>query len=77
MTDKILKFPDRETRSLEELCELLRKHYTKLDEIDRGFLALIYSVLRRMPTKSASEAIGHCKEIAVVMVRRNGLTEVK
>ena len=76
MTDKILKFPDRDSRSLEELCELLRRNYTKLDEIDRGFLALIYSVLRS-GDRAASGAIGHCKEIAVVMVRRNGLTEVK
>jgi hypothetical protein len=72
VTDKILKFPDRETRSLEELCELLRRNYLKLDEIDRGFLALIYSVLRSKD-RAAPEAIGHCKEIAIVMVRRNGL----
>jgi hypothetical protein len=71
-----LKLPDRgassDLPSLEELCDTLKRHYTKLDEVDRNFFALIYRVMKAGP-KAKIETVIECRAIAWSMVNRCGV----
>ena len=58
--------------SLEELCDTLKRHYVKLDEVDRNFFALIYRVMKSGP-KAKIETIIECRAIAWSMVNRYGI----
>lgn len=78
MTATVLAFPDRrrgssaDLPSLADMCAILRKNYTVLDDVDRSFFALIYRVMQA-GDKAKIETVIECRAIAWSMCNRYGL----
>lgn len=78
MIAAVLAFPNRcpgtsgELPSLADMCAILRKNYTVLDDVDRSFFALIYRVMQA-GDKAKIETIIECRSIAWSMCNRYGL----
>lgn len=77
MNTNILPFPPQgdspSLPSLQEMYDVLRRNFAKLDEIDRDAYSLFGHVVR-LGDKAQVECVMECRSMAWSMMNRNELT---